>query len=102
MTWQSKQPKHSDIIISPVRFIAPVGHTLLQATQGFPHSVLLLRKFSILTFPNNPSPAPKGHKYLQKNLSIIKHVINRKLAHKTAVLGAINLKVIAVLNGSIL
>ena len=41
-------------------------------------------------------------RYLQKNLSINKQITNRKLAQTTAEAGAINLKVIAVLNGSIL
>ena len=39
---------------------------------------------------------------IYKNLSINKQITNRKLAQITAEAGAINLNVIAVLNGSIL
>ena len=40
--------------------IASVGHTLLQALHGLPHSVFLFKKFIILTFPKTGKPAPSG------------------------------------------
>ena len=66
------------MIILPDGFIAPVGHTLLHSNTKLPHSFLLFKKSNILIFPKSPNPAPKGHKYLQKNLSINKQIINKK------------------------
>ena len=43
----SKHWKHSFISIFPFNFIAWVGHSILHALQGFPHSILLCKKLNI-------------------------------------------------------
>ena len=87
--------------IEPFNLIAWVGHSGLHALQGLPHSFLLCKKLNILTLPKTDAAAPKGHKKRQKALSINKPTNNIINTHIKAIIGALNLNVIALLKGSI-